>query len=347
MALFCRTMAAKTVKPKRILLSRMKFIGDVVLTTPIIKSIRNFYPDAYIAFLTEKNSASLLEHNPYLNEIIPFDFSKDSAFHSLTMMWKLFSKRFDIAIDFFSNPRSALLIFASGATVRVGLNVRGRGKLFTLRVQRDDEKQTAIEFYHKVIQSIGIYSTESETEIFLSESEKQNAAELLRSYGIYTERKTVALHPGGTWSAKLWQKEKFAALAQRLRIEGFNVILTGSGNDKEIVDYVVNISGAIPFVNYPLRKLAAILSQCSAAVSNDCGVMHIAVAVKTSTIGIFGPGQNHIWFPYSYPHIALRKHVECNPCHLNVCNKTGGEFMQCMNLLSVNEVYSNLRERLH
>jgi heptosyltransferase III len=334
------------VNYQRILLSRMKFIGDVVLTTPMIKAVRAAYPKAYIAYLAEKNTVSLLEHNPYLDEIIPFDFSNDSLLYSVGMMWKLFSKRFDLAIDFFSNPRSSLLTFATAAKVRVGLDVRGRGKLFTIRVKRDNTKKNAIQYYHEVLRAAGIKSDEAKTELFFTESEKVEARENLELSGLDLTRKTVVLHPGGTWPAKLWQKEKFAAVAQRLRIEGVNVVISGSGKDKDIVEYVANISGGIPFLDYPMRKLAAMISQCSVAVSNDCGIMHIAIASGTPTIGIFGPGEDIIWFPYVSPHLSFRKHVPCNPCHLNVCNRTGNEFMECMQLLTVDEVYSAIRERL-
>jgi ADP-heptose:LPS heptosyltransferase len=81
--------------------------------------------------------------------------------------------------------------------------------------------------------------------------------------------------------------------------------------------------------------------------------MHIAAAVGTPTIGLFGPGEENIWFPYTpaFPggapkHIALRKDVPCHPCHLNVCNRTGNEYMECMKLLSVNEVFNAVKERI-
>lgn len=332
---------------QRILLTRLKFIGDIVLTTPIIKTVRQAFPHAHIAFLGEKNAVELLEHNPYLNEIIPLESAKSSLFDSVKLMKLLYSKKFDLAVDFFGNPRSALLTFATRAKVRIGLDVRGRGAVYTIRVPRDNRNKNAIQFYYEVIRHAGIDGDEQKTEIFLSEDEKNNAKTYLENLGVLSGKKIIALHPGGTWPSKLWQKEKFAALAQRLRLEGANVILTGGRNDKEVVDLVAETSGAIPILNISLRKLAAILSLASVVVSNDCGTMHIAAATGATTIGIFGPGEPHIWFPYTQPHVALIKYVPCNPCHLNICNRTGDGYMECMKLLSVDEVYTAVKERLN
>jgi heptosyltransferase-2 len=102
-----------------------------------------------------------------------------------------------------------------------------------------------------------------------------------------------------------------------------------------------------------LRQLAAIISQCSVYVSNDAAPMHISVAVGTKTIGIFGPGEENIWFPYLPPyydtsagHLALRKNVPCHPCHLDFCNREGNGFMECMKLLSVKEVFEEVKKRI-
>jgi ADP-heptose:LPS heptosyltransferase len=91
----------------------------------------------------------------------------------------------------------------------------------------------------------------------------------------------------------------------------------------------------------PLRQLAAVIAQCRVFVSNDAGPMHIAAALGVPTIGLFGPGEEYIWFPYSGEdgHRSLRKDVPCHPCHLDFCNREGEGFMECMKLLKVEEVF--------
>jgi ADP-heptose:LPS heptosyltransferase len=97
-----------------------------------------------------------------------------------------------------------------------------------------------------------------------------------------------------------------------------------------------------------LRELAAVISLCRAFVSNDAGPMHIAAAVGTPTIGIFGPGEEDIWFPYpaASGHRALRKDVPCHPCHLDFCNRPGEGFMECMKLLTPAEVLAAVESAL-
>src|SRR5437867_4065346 len=119
---------------KRILISRMKYIGDVVLTTPVIHAVRDKFPDAYIAYLGDSRAVSLLINNPYLNEIIPYHFSRPSLIEQLRVIRILRQRKFEVFVDLFSNPRSAILARASGARMRIGKDVKGRGMLYTHRI---------------------------------------------------------------------------------------------------------------------------------------------------------------------------------------------------------------------
>lgn len=183
---------------KRVLLSRMKFIGDVVLTTPVIRAVREKYPDAYIAYLGDSHAVSLLEHNPHLDEIIPFDFSKPVLFEQPSVMFKLRQRKFDVFIDFFCNPRTALLARASGAPIRIGKEVKGRGKLYTHRIQDSSEPKTAVEFHYQYVKPIDVEPTTFKTEIFLTEDEKREARNYLKWQDIDTDRPIIGLHPGAT-----------------------------------------------------------------------------------------------------------------------------------------------------
>jgi heptosyltransferase-3 len=347
---------------RRILLTRMKFIGDIVLTTPLIRTLRDTFPDAYIAYLGDAQSVSLLEHNPYLSEIIPFDFSPKGVFNRNTLIEQmrvavlLRKRKFDLAIDLFCNPRSALLTFATGAPVRVGGDFHLRGKLYTIRIRDDGTPKSAIDFHYQSLKAAGIQPLHYKTEIFLTENEKADAREFLKQQGIDAAKPVVAIHPGATWPSKMWLPERFAQLSERIFAElHAQTVLTAGPDDLEVVKKVQHAAPKnVPALSVlTLRQLAAVLSQCSVFVTNDCGPMHIAVAVGTSTIGIFGPGEENIWFPYtqefpdgSSKHSALRKDVPCHPCHLNVCNRTGDDYMECMKLLSVDEVLQAVKKQL-
>jgi lipopolysaccharide heptosyltransferase II len=340
---------------RRILLTRLKFIGDIVLTTPAVRSVRESFPSAYIAYLGDRTAVSLLEGNPNLNEIIPFDFSRPALLEQTRVAFLLRRREFDLVIDLFGNPRSALLTYLTGAGVRVGPDRRGRGRLYTMRVRDDGKPKSAIAFHGQYLQAAGVPAAGTRTEIFLSADERQQGGrELAKALGISGEELTtvpvVGLHPGATWPAKKWSAERFSELALRIRTQlGAHVILTAGSREGDDIHTVR--AGSLPTLPVlkalPLRSLAAVLAACSVYVSNDAGPMHIAAALGTPTIGLFGPGEENIWFPYaaSDGHIALRRDVSCHPCHLNVCNRPGEGYMECMQLLTVEEIFRQI-ERL-
>ena len=341
---------------ERILLTRLKYIGDIVLTTPLIHTLRDRFPNAYIAYLGDKNGVSLLEQNPYLDEIFSIDFSRNAALQQLQLFYRLNRKHFDLVVDLFCNPRSALLSYATQAPVRVGGDLPVRGKLYTVRIKDDGVAKSAVEFHYQSLKAVGIEPKYFAPEIFLTADEKKESRRYLEWQGIDFSKPLIALHPGGTWPAKLWPAERFADLADLLTAKAHaQIVLTKGARDGEpagkVESTVVGKVLSLPVL--PLRQLAAILSLCTVYVANDSGPMHIAASVGTPTIGLFGPGEENIWFPYtpdfpggSSKHIALRKDVPCHPCHLNVCNRTGNEYMECMKLLSVNEVFNAVKERI-
>jgi heptosyltransferase-2 len=154
----------------------------------------------------------------------------------------------------------------------------------------------------------------------------------------------------------MWPAARFADLADLVTAKlGAQVVLTQGPKDGAVVEAVCDRAvapvTALPLM--PLRQLAAIISQMAVYVANDNGTMHIAPAVGTKTVGIFGPGEEQIWFPYVPPyydaaagHIALRKDVPCHPCHLDVCNREGEVHLECMKLLSAREVFEAVRSRM-
>jgi heptosyltransferase-2/heptosyltransferase-3 len=161
----------------------------------------------------------------------------------------------------------------------------------------------------------------------------------------------VGFHPGASWPAKRWPAERFAAVADQCAdLPGVRVILTAGPKDEETIAAVERSSRHLHPVlsGLPLRDLAAVIAGCDVYVSNDAGPMHIAAAVGTPTIGIFGPGEEKIWFPYAPEdgHTLLRKEVPCHPCRLDFCNREGEGFMECMMLLGVGEVCSAIERIL-
>ena len=138
---------------EKILITRLRFIGDIVLTTPVIRAVRKKFPNSYIAYLADKNAITLLENNPYLDELIPLDFSWTLK-EQLNFIKTLRTKKFDLVIDLFGNPRSAILSFLSGAKTRIGGEFGWRkGNLIYKTVNyylaRTDQKEVKLSYEHE------------------------------------------------------------------------------------------------------------------------------------------------------------------------------------------------------
>jgi ADP-heptose:LPS heptosyltransferase len=267
------------------------------------------------------------------------------------MYWKMFTGRFDLTIDLYSNPRSAMMTFATRAAVRIGGDTRGRGNLYTVKVGDDGKLKSAIVHHYQSLKPLGIEPRHFRTEIFLTSDERTSAAEFLRSIGAAAARKIVAIHPGATWPNKIWLKEHFRSLIDQLVKEtDCEIILSPGPSDSELMEYLQKGNServhVLPLL--PVRQLAAVLSQCTVFVSNDCGPMHIGVAVGVKTIGIFGPEPIEIWFPYdrSEGHLPMFKKIDCSPCRTTKCFRQGEGYLECMKLITTEEVCQAVKERL-
>jgi lipopolysaccharide heptosyltransferase II len=333
-----------------ILLTRLRFIGDVVLTTPAVENVRRAYPNAHVAYLADRTALPLLAHNPHINELIGYDLSRPSLLEQARVGALLRKKKFDLVIDFFGNPRSALVCRLSGAQTRVGPERKGRGSLYTVQVRDDGVPKPAVDYHNATIAAAGIPVVTRTTHLYLTERERVDARRFLHpaAFGPDKPRPMVALHVGASWPAKRWLPERFAQLADRMHEElGADVILIAGLKDQEAAETCRKSAKSNPLMipPLPLRQTAAVIASCKAFVGNDAGPMHISAALGVPTVGIFGPGEENVWFPYdpAAGHHALRKDVPCHPCHLDFCNKAGAEYMQCMTLLTTDEVFDVVR----
>ena len=333
------------IQANRILVSRLRFLGDVILTTPLVRRLREVFPDAEICYLTEAAYAPVLANNPHLDEVLSYP-SRPTLGEQIQFYRELRRRHFDLAIDLFGNPRTAVMTWISGAKIRVGGDFRGRGKLYNVRIPHSTETTDAISFHFRSLEALGIKAGDNRTELFLAEAEKRWANDFLRKRKVDTDAPLIGIHPGATWPNKRWPVQHFAKLADTLIAEGYQVLATQGPGEESIVRELQRLS---PQVNVlpvlPIRQVAAIQRQCQVFVSNDCGIMHLAVAVETPTLGLFGPGQPEIWFPYdaALGHAALKYEIECRPCHKNYCPLG---HLDCQMKLAPERVAEEVRRRI-
>lgn len=322
-------------KKGKILIIKLRAIGDVLLSTPVLKNLRYHFPNSKIDFLTEPPAKEIIEGNPFVDELIIFERENND----LKKFLSLRKRKYDLVIDLFCNPRSALITFITGARYRVGYAFRGRGYAYNIKLKPREEVHHNVEFNLDALRSLGLEIIDKKIYMPLSD-ESENFAQKFWDENNLNGELVVALNPSGTWETKRWGLEKFANLGDMIA-ENFNAkILIPWGNEKELEDAkklhsMMKTKPIIP-PKTGLKQLASILKRCSFMVSNDSGPMHIATAVGTPTLGIYGPTNPFAQGPYGEKHLWVRKEdLACIACNLTKC-PIGNK---CMSELSVETVY--------
>nr|PZN64213.1 MAG: lipopolysaccharide heptosyltransferase II [Sphaerobacter thermophilus] len=277
----------------RILVVKPCCLGDVLMATPALRALATHYPGAEIDVVTTDWSAPALAGNPHVARIIPYP-------NRLPMVGLHFLARtlrrtgYDLGIGLDPSPLVNVLLWRSGIPVRAGIDSAGRGIGLTHPVTPDPALHET-EAYLAVLAAIGVPPAGTEPEYHPSAEARRSAAVIIPD----DAPPTVVIHPGGAVNpgtampAKRWPPERFAALADRLSTEaGVRVILAGASSDRAAVAAVVRRAQA-PVVNLcgrlTLDELAAVAERAALYVGNDSGTSHLAAAVGTPTVTIFGP----------------------------------------------------------
>ncbi len=332
-----------------ILVRGTNWIGDAVMTIPAVRKLRLLFPDAKLTLQTREWSKGILDRAGLFDEII----TPDSF---LEQVRELRKRRFDLAIVFPNSFSSALVVRLAGIKRSFGYASERRSFLLTDPIEMPDWKDTRHEvfYYLELVAAVeqsflGRVTTTDDLEprLVVSDSQRDRARSTLSGIGVDPDRKTVALAPGSTNSrAKRWIPERFAELNDRLQTElNCNVVLLGSRDDKPISTQVAAFSHSKPIDltgETDIADAAAILGEIDLVISNDMGLAHLAPAVETKAIVIFGPTNQVTTRPFSVNASIISANVECSPCMLRDCPIDH----RCMTRISVDEVFARAKEKL-
>ncbi len=334
------------------LVTRLSYLGDVLLTLPLVENILKRFPLAEVDYLCRPPASDLLSADARFAQVFNLEPGQGLG-ESINLVRRLRSRRYRVAVDLYSNPRSAWLTFLCGAGLRVGGNRRGRRYLYTHNVTVPSHVRSAVEHHLQYLLPLGITAAPSKPVYDPAPGDVDEARSLLVSKGIERSRSEggpllVGIHPGGKWEVKRWPARHFASLIERVeKTSGANVVvLTGPG-ESGATDELLAECGAdvVKLPVLPIRKTAGLLAHLDAMVVGDGGIMHLAVAVGTPTVGIFGSSEPDIWFPYEPfgPFESASIEMECRPCHRHVCPLG---HTNCLNQLSVDAVLEKLHRVL-
>jgi len=332
---------------KRILIVEVNWLGDVLFSTPLIRAIREKFKNAYIACLTHPRTKEILEGNPRINEIIIYDEDAchKSLLGKLRLILLLRKKRFDLAVILHRSTTRALIMRFAGIKERVGYVTNKGTRLLTLPVDVPEEALHKVEYFLRIAAYLGCDVSQKNYEFFITEKERKYIEETLASAGIKKEDFVVVLNPGGNWLPKRWPEERFACLADELiKRHDAKIIISGAERDLPLAGRVskkMKLSPLILCGKTNLKQFGALAQRANFVISGDSGPMHIAVAMKTGTVALFGPTSPQLTGPYGGDNYrVIQKNVGCEvPCYDLTCSD-----YRCMQAITVDDVLKVFEE---
>lgn len=330
---------------QRILIVRTDRIGDVVLSTPAIRAVRDAYPNAYIAMAVAPYAKEIVEGNPFLDEVIVFDKGgrEKGLRGTLRFSSRLKEKKFDAAFILHPTNRVHLVTYLAGIPKRIGYD-RKLGFLLTDRIEHRKQfgEKHELEYNLDLLEAMGIEATDKAPFIAIKPEAELWADELFKKESILKSDKLLAIHPGASCPSKIWPRERFAEVADALALKyGFKVLLIAGPRDSAVAQEVlaglrcpvVNLAGKTS-----VAHLASVLKRCALFISNDSGPVHIASAVGVPVISIFGRSQKGLgplrWGPVGKDGYVLHKPMGCIECLAHNCRK---DFL-CLKAITVSDV---------
>lgn len=330
-------------KLENILVIKLRYIGDVLLTTPLLRLLRIHFPQARITVLVNPGTETILQNNPCIDQVTVLP--RGNVFEEVRFLRRIRSSQYDCVIDLSDGDRSAFITAISGASMKIGFNHEGRwrGKAYSWALNGQYGAMHMLDYHAQALIPLGIEPRVCDLELNVSDDESRAAEEILAHHGL-KGKKWVMLHPAARYWFKAWPAERFAVLGDALVREGFQTVIVGNHDERNMAEDVMNAAQQT-FVSLVgktnLRELAALMKQCSVFVGNDAGPMHMAAAVNCPVVSLFGPTDPAVWGPRGDQCHTIYKGLDCRECFHPGCFR--GED-SCMKLISVEEVLQAVKD---
>jgi heptosyltransferase-2 len=321
-------------------------MGDIILATPLLRSLKMNFPDAGITYVIKKQFADLIAASPYVNEIVCYDSAE--GFKGLKTLRKHLSKKpFDLCIDIHKNWRSYYLRFgiSSRYTTAYSKQIIKRSLLVYCGINIYNSIKPVYIRYFESVRRFKIAYDNLGTEVFVPEEARNKVHHLLVKSGYTFDQPLVVFCPGATYFTKRWKSEGFVETARSL-INDHNVFVIIHGGKADI-ELCSNIAQAIGFGAFHLAgqlnliESAALLGFAKLVVANDSGLLHMAQAQKIPVVGIYGSTTKELgYFPLETNSTVVEVPLKCRPCTHNGLHKCPKKHFHCMNMISTNKVIS-------
>lgn len=357
-------MKVPIMKQPSILIVKLSAIGDVVHTLPALNAIRHCFPQAHIDWLIEEAAADLIIGHPALDQVLIAqrktwlkDFKtagRGRAIKKITNFVRtLRSRRYDLVFDFQFSLKGALWIALARGRRKIGFGPGLEHQehshiVLNERIPAISMEVHALERGLHMLKAVGIECPQVVYQLPISPQHTLQAERLLMAHGISSRRPFVAINPMAKWETKLWEIDKFAQLVDII-VHKFQlpVVFTGGPEDRGYIDMIrkqIKTTAANLAGQTNLLSLAAVLQRAKLMVTTDTGPMHIAAAVETPAIALFGPTAPWRTGPYGRQHQAIVANTTCAPCFKRTCPIL--ETKKCMKDITVAQVIRAMENKL-
>jgi lipopolysaccharide heptosyltransferase II len=338
-------------RSRKILVIKLGAIGDLILIVPSLRMLRTRFPEAFISLLVDKKIAPIVSNLPYVNEIVPIDRKKfPNLFYLLKLAKKIRKDEFDVSIDFQNSKWTHLLAFVSGIQQRYGFE---RGKLGFLLNRPDhtfDAREAPVKHQFRILSKLGVRELDERLELWPDPESENKMGRILDDFKKDSSTRLVGLVVGSSpnWPTKRWPIDNFKRLAERLSRDcGAQIVLIGSpedirlgegfesGREKEILNLLGKTSH---------RDLISLFKRLSAVVTGDTAPLHVAAAMQTRIVALFGPTDPKRHMPTRDGATVLCRALPCEPCYSGTCRIK--DKLACLTQISVQEVFEAVQRQL-
>ena len=320
----------------RVLVIQTAFLGDVVLTTPLFRAVKEHWPECHLAALVIPETAPILAGLPTVDEVIPYDKRAGGAGEFRRIIGKVRGERFDVVLSPHRSVRSGTIAWLSGARRRIGYRESASPFYYSERVRRPPDRHETGRIL-ALAEALGIEGTNPRPDVALADEEREAAR------AAAGKKPFAVISPSSVWPTKRWRPEGFAAVGDHLRGRGYGVVITGSGEERAVCAAVKGAmsSSAVDFSGRTTpRELAALVAEAVVLVVNDSAPVHLASAFDTPTVAIFGatvPAQGFAPLA-SRSAVVEVEGLACRPCGEHGGRRCPEKHFRCMLDLSPEDV---------
>ena len=325
---------------RNILVINLMHLGDLMLVTPVLRTLRHNYPAARITLLADRILADIVQENAHIDECLLIDKKgRDRSFLGiLRFARRLRERKYDLVVNLHRNERSSALAALSGGKRIVGYTKPGFSLLFDHVSPDQHMVMHEVHSHYAALRAAGIIGEidDAGLEMWLPPAAEAEAARLWATH-FAPEDKVIALNIGASWRTKRWEDGYFAQVADTYLARGYHLAVMGGPTDVEMVaacraqmrekdhPHLHIFTGQVS-----LGVLAGLLRRCILFITTDSGPMHVGVAMNVPVLCMFGASPIPGFYPYDERSISVRAPVPCHPCRLHECPLAEAEYMKCM-----------------